>query len=279
MIDLDGLLVDGVSVGGFASCLDVPELKVCVDLGVLLDRVVARDVVLITHAHADHLGSFVQHVAQRGLRGMPPATYIVPPGIEGDAEELLGVWRRLDRGALRAVVRPIAPGDEYTLRRDLVVRPFETVHRVPSQGYLFERVHKRLREPYQGLGGDEIHRLRKEGVEIDEPVREPLLAVTGDTTLEGLLRNPEVMSAPRLVVEATFVGERVPPERARKLGHVHLDELVDIADRLTCRALLLNHVSPRYSGDEIRRHVAERFPADLAERTQVMVAGVAPDRE
>ena len=81
-----------------------------------------------------------------------------PGRTEADLEKILTefVWRRLDRGTLRAVVRPLAPGDELQLRRDLVVRPFETVHRVPSQGYLFERVHKRLKEPYQGMGSEEL---------------------------------------------------------------------------------------------------------------------------
>lgn len=279
MIDLDGLGVDGVSVGGFASCLDVPEFKVCVDLGVVLDRVVSRDVVLITHAHADHLGSLVQHVAQRGLRGLSPATYIVPPGIEGDVEELLGIWRRLDLGVLRAVIRPLAPGEEFTLRRDLVVRPFATVHRVPSQGYLFERVRKRLREEFKGRSRDEIIGLRKDGIDVDEVVREPALAVTGDTTIAGVLQNPEALAAPRLIVEATFLDDRVSPEKAERLGHIHLEHIAAAADQFQCRALLLNHVSPRHSGKEARRLVAERLPEDLARRTQVMVAGVEPARE
>ncbi len=279
MIDLDGLGVDGVSVGGFASCLDVPEFKVCVDLGVVLDRVVSRDVVLITHAHADHLGSLVQHVAQRGLRGLPPATYIVPPGIEGDVEELLGVWRRLDYGVLRAAIRPLAPGDEYSLRRDLVVRPFATVHRVPSQGYLFERVRKRLRGEFKGRSRDEIVALRKDGIDVEEVVREPALAVTGDSTIAGVLQNPEALEAPRLVVEATFLDDRVSPEKAERLGHIHLEHIAAAADQFHCRALLLNHVSPRHSGKEARRLVAERLPEDLARRTQVMVAGVAPAPE
>jgi ribonuclease Z len=279
MIDLDGLGVDGVSVGGFASCLDVPEFKVCVDLGVVLDRVVARDVVLITHAHADHLGSLVQHVAQRGLRGLPPATYIVPPGIEGDVEELLGIWRRLDLGVLRAAIRPLESGEAYSLRRDLLVRPFATVHRVPSQGYLFERVRKRLREEFKGRSRDEIIGLRKEGVDVDQVVREPALAVTGDTTIAGILQNPEALEAPRLVVEATFLDDRVSPEKAERLGHIHLEHIAAAADQFHCRALLLNHVSPRHSGKEARRLVAERLPADLARRTQVMVAGVEPARE
>ncbi|MEM9381900.1 MAG: MBL fold metallo-hydrolase [Planctomycetota bacterium] len=277
MIDLDGLHVDGVSVGGFASTLDLPELKVCVDLGVLLDRCVARDVVLLTHAHADHLGSFAQHVAQRALRGMPPARYVVPPGIEDDVHALLDVWRRLDRGELPAEVLTLAPGDELSLRRDLVVRPFATVHRVPSQGYLFERVAKRLRPAYRGRTEEEIVAARREGAPVDEETRESVLAVTGDTTIAGLVQNPEVLRARRLVVEATFLDDRVSPERAERLGHVHIDHLAAIADDLECRALLVQHVSPRHSRDGALRLVRERLPASLVERTQVMVAAPVPD--
>ena len=276
MIDLDGLHVDGVSIGGFASTLDVPELKVCIDLGVVLDRCIAREVVLLTHAHADHLGSFVQHVAQRGLRGLAPARYVVPPGIEDDVRDLLEVWRRLDGGELRAEIVPLAPGKELLLRRDLVVRPFKTVHRVPSQGYLFERVAKRLRAEHRGRTEEEIVALRRDGVRVDEETREATLAVTGDTTIAGLTGNPEVLRARRLVVEATFLDDRVSPERAERLGHVHIDHLAAIADDLECRALLVQHVSPRHSGDGARRLVRERLPASLVERTQVMVSAPVP---
>ncbi|MEM6673589.1 MAG: MBL fold metallo-hydrolase [Planctomycetota bacterium] len=279
MIDRAGLSVDGVSVGGFASCLDVPELNLCVDLGVVLDRTIARDFVLVTHAHADHLGSLVQHVAQRRLRGMHPATYVVPPEIVGDVEELLGIWRRLDGGALRAVVRPLEPGESFDLRRDLGVRPFETVHRVPSQGYLLERVSKRLAEEHRGIAPEAIAEMKREGVVVDEVVREPVIAISGDTTIEGLTRNPEVLRAPRLVVEATFLDELVDADKAEQWGHIHLDHIAAIAERIECRALLLNHVSARYSGAEARRLVDQRLPPDLAARTQVMVAGVAPDHE
>lgn len=276
MFELDGLEVSGVSVGGVASCVDLPSLKVCVDLGVILDRTVARDVVLITHAHADHLGSIVQHVAQRGLRGMPPATYVVPPGIEEDVEALLEVWRRLDGGELAAHVRPLAPGEPLVLRPDLQVRPFATAHRVPSQGYLFERVGKRLRGDLAGASRADIRARREAGEAVHEPVCEPLLAITGDTCIEGLTAHPEVMAAPRLVVEATFLDDRVSPERAAHFGHVHLDQLAAIAEQLTCEHLLINHVSARHGPAEARRLVAERLPADLAARTQVMISRIQP---
>lgn len=276
MFDLDGLEVSGVSVGGVASCVDLPGLKSCVDLGVILDRTVARDVVLITHAHADHLGSLVQHVAQRGLRGMAPATYVVPPGIEGDVEALLEIWRRLDGGELAATIRPLPPGEALQLRPDLQVRPFATAHRVPSQGYLFERVGKRLADALSGASRAEIRERREAGEPVHQAVIDPVLAITGDTSITGLSDHPEVMAAPRLVVEATFLDDRVTPARAAEFGHIHLDQLAALADQLTCGHLLINHVSARHSPAEARKLVAERLPAELAARTQVMVSRIRP---
>ena len=279
VFELDGLEVSGVSVGGVASCVDLPGLKVCVDLGVILDRTVARDVVLITHAHADHLGSLVQHVAQRGLRGLPAATYVVPPGIEEDVEALLHVWRRLDGGELAAKIHPLPPGEALRLRPDLQVRPFATAHRVPSQGYFFERVGKRLADSLTDASREEIRALREAGETVHQVVHEPLLAITGDTSIDGLRNHPEVMAAPRLIVEATFLDSRVTAESAARFGHIHLDELAALADQLTCRHLLINHVSARHGPSEARRLVAERLPAELAARTQVMVSRIRPSAD
>ena len=98
--------------------------------------------------------------------------------------------------------------------------------------------------------------------------------MTGDTTMEGVLAHPEVLAAPRLVMEATFLDERVPSERARDMGHIHLEEVAEHAERFEARALLLNHVSPRHSAAEAALLVRKRLPADLAKRTQVMVGEV-----
>lgn len=269
MLDLSGLLLDGVSIGGFATALDLPAQKVCVDVGRLLDSAVARGTVLITHAHADHVGALAQHVAQRGMRRLEPAVYVVPPGIEGELEELLGVWRRLDHGTLPATILPVAPGEEHVLRRDLVARPFATDHRVVSQGYLLERRGHRLRPEFQGAEGPELARLRAEGVQIDEEAREPLIAITGDTRIEGVLAHPEVLACPRLVLEATFLDDRIDVAGARERGHVHLDEIAAHADAFTCEQLVLCHVSQRHSPEAARRLVDERLPADLAARTTV----------
>jgi len=140
----------------------------------------------------------------------------------------------------------------------------------------FERVGKRLSDSLAGADRAEIKARRQAGEFIHQATREPILAITGDTSIDGLVAHPEVMAAPRLVVEATFLDDRVTPERAAAFGHIHLDELAALADRLTCEHLLINHVSAHHSPSEARRLVEERLPAELAARTQVMVSRIRP---
>ena len=276
MIDLDGLEVGGYSVGGFASCLDVPSLKIAVDMGVCIDRVVSRNLILITHAHVDHLGALAQHAAQRGLRGMKPATYVLPPGIEDQVLEVLEAWRKLDGGALNAKLLTLSPDETHSIRADLTLRPFRTRHRVVSQGYLFERHKKRLADQYQGLAGDEIRELREQGVNVSVSSTTLALAVTGDTCLDAVLASPEVLRAERLVLECTFMDDSIDVEGARSRGHVHLFEIAEAARAglFTGKALLLNHVSPRHSKAEALSQMEKHLPPELLARTQLMIGAV-----
>ncbi|MEL6430098.1 MAG: MBL fold metallo-hydrolase [Planctomycetota bacterium] len=269
MDDPAALRIEGVSVGGVATTLDLPDLKLCVDMGRILEPAVARSVVLVTHGHADHVGGLAQHVAQRGLRRLPPATYVVPPPLVEPLERLFDVWRGMDRGAFAAELLPLSPGDEFRVRPDLVVRAFPTDHRVPSQGYLVQRRRTRLASALAGAPGPEIARLRAEGADVDEEVRSSVVAVTGDTRFRALLEQSEVLAAPTLALEATFLDDRIDAAGARERGHVHLDEVRDHAARFGCERLVLCHVSPRHALKDAQRLVRERLPADLSARTEV----------
>ncbi len=270
-MDLSGVEVSGYSLGGFASCLDLPGMKTCVDLGRLIDSTVARNTVLITHGHADHIGSFAQHVAQRGLRGLPPATYYVPPGLGEELEELLHLWRRMDGGALPATIRTVEPGEELRPHAGVVVTPFRTRHRVVSQGYLFETETNKLRPEFVGQDSQALVAAKARGETIVDPVREPLLAVTGDTTIEGVLEHPKVLAAPRVIMETTFLDDRIDQSESKRKGHIHIKDVADHAGLFQCQDLILNHVSPRYGPDQAHRLVREALPLELMERTRVWI--------
>ncbi len=264
---LHGLPLIASSIGGLETSIDLPEWRCAVDLGRSPARLLPRATILITHAHLDHLGGVAHHCATRSLLGMAPPTYVIPADIEAPLERLFAAWRELDSSELPHRLIPARPGDRIPLRPDLFAMPFRTIHPVVSQGYTFFSVKKRLREAYRGLPQKELQRLAtSEGVDLSERTEIPELAVTGDSRIEVLDQQPELYQVPRLVLECTFLDDRVDVQRARTTGHVHLDEILERADRFENQAIGLVHFSARYSRREILRILSDRLPASLRER-------------
>ena len=257
-----------VSIGGLETSIDLPAWRCAVDLGRSPARLLPRRHVFLTHAHLDHLGGIAHHCATRSLLGMGPPVYVVPPGIVEPLGRLFDAWRELDRSELPHRLVALAPGEEHELRRDLVVRPFRTIHPVESQGYLFLSRKKKLKPEYRDVSQAELRRLGADGVELSEAVVEPELAVTGDTRIDVLDDQHWLYQVPRLVLECTFLDDRVDVQRARSTGHVHLDELVERADRFRNGAIGLTHFSARYGRDEIVRILDRRLPPELRERVR-----------
>lgn len=56
----------------------------------------------------------------------------------------------------------------------------------------------------------------------------PEIAVPGDTTIEVLEKEADVRTARVLVIEITFVDNVVSVEDARRFGHIHIDEVVEV---------------------------------------------------
>lgn len=271
-VDLDGWQVRGTSVGGLETCLELPQIKVAFDLGRCAGSTVGCHTVLFTHAHADHMGAVALHAARRALRRAEPPHYVVPRENAEDFAELLEVWRRLDRSELPCEVTAAGPGDEVRLRRDLVARVFRSPHRAPCQGYHLFSERRKLRAELAEAGPEEIRRRREAGEEVTRLERVSELAFCGDTRFDVVTREAHLREARRLMLECTFLDERVTVEQAREMGHVHLHEVAAGAELLRgVGALLLTHVSARYRAEEARGLVAERLPGWLAERTRVLV--------
>jgi ribonuclease Z len=101
---------------------------------------------------------------------------------------------------------------------------------------------------------------------ITEPVEVPEIAFTGDTLIEVVEQEEVVRRARLLILECTFLDERVSVAESRAKGHVHLDEIAARAELFENEAILLTHFSPRYSSEEVRRLIREKLPPRLLER-------------
>ncbi|HED66824.1 MAG TPA: hypothetical protein ENJ09_14865 [Planctomycetes bacterium] len=273
-LTLAGTKLEALSVGGIETTIHLPERKVAFDIGRCPPPVVKRELVFFTHGHMDHMGGVAYHCATRALRGMRPPTYVVPPGYEDELEHLFDVWRSIDRSEMPHTTRTLAPGENFELPGGWRVRPFRAVHTAPAQGYALLRVRQKLRPEFLGRSGEELRRMRHEGTVLTEEVESVEFAFCGDTRVEVLEREELPRRARLLLLECTFVNERIGPELAREKGHLHLDDLAERAGLLAdTEALLLHHFSPRFSRPEILGAIGSRLPASLRARTTALLGG------
>ena len=271
MLELAGIAIEAVSTGGLETCIQLPGYGLCFDLGRCPRSAVSRGRVLFTHAHIDHMGAVVQHAATRDLLGLGPPTYVVPEENAAAFDDLFAVWRRLDKSDLPYHLISAAPGDEIPLGRDVFARAFRSPHRVPCLGYALVRRRRKLRPELLGLAQAEIRARRLAGEEVTVAHDAVEVAFTGDSLIEVVEREPMVREATVLVMEVTFLDERVTVEQTRSKGHIHLDEVIEREALFGNRALLFTHLSARYDAEEALDVMRAKLPPGLRERASLLM--------
>jgi ribonuclease Z len=265
LLELAGIPVEAVSVGGLETCIQLPSFKLALDIGRCPPSALRQKLVLLTHGHMDHAAGLPYHAHMRALRGQGRPTYVVPhqtlPALEG----LFEAFHTLTDTESPCTFVPLGPGEQHVFGRT-IVRPFKSFHRVPSQGYSIWSRRSKLKAAYQDLPGADLGRLRREGVDISDEVEVAEVAFSGDSLIDIVDHEEVVRTARLLILEVTFLDEKVGVKKARAQGHVHLDELIARADRLQNEAILLTHFSARYGPREIKDILAARLPPGLRER-------------
>ncbi|MGB1698571.1 MAG: MBL fold metallo-hydrolase [Nannocystaceae bacterium] len=268
-LKVGGLTLRGVAKGGVVTSLMVPELKLLFDLGQVLPGAQAFDQVLVSHGHADHLGGLHYFISQRHLHDRRPPVVYVPAEIEDPLRRIFNAWREIEGFDLTVDLRPVHPGDELEVGKDLRATALRTTHRVPSLAYRIDRITHKLKPALQGRPREEILAAKNAGEEITAPLRTPQLCVTGDTQIEFLLENPEALSVRVLVHEVTSWDARRDVKATREWGHTHVDEIIPVSEGFTGEALVLVHRSMRHSLEEAQAVVAARFPSAVKDRVHV----------
>lgn len=259
--------IRGISVGGVYTSLAVHELGLVFDVGASPRSFGGLDTIALSHAHADHVGALPALLGLRGLLSKPrPPRVVMPAEVVGDLTAALAALSKLQRFELAIEAIGLQPGDEVALRGDLRLRAVRTFHPVPSLGYVVIRKVARLRDDLKGRSGGEIAALRRAGEDVSVYDDRLELAYATDTLVSALDHAPELYRARVLVVECTFLDERKSLAAARAGCHIHLDELVERADRFENEHVVLMHFSQIYRPDEIPRILDARVPPSLRSR-------------
>jgi ribonuclease Z len=288
-----GLTIEGWSRAAVQSYWRIPELNVGFDLGAQPWDFMGTPNWFITHTHLDHIAALPIYLARRRMMKMPPPKVYVPQENKDDVEKLLRIMQRLDRGRQAVELFGVTAGQEFELDRQhimtafetdatnasisedddesQIVTAFDTVHTIPSRGYVVWDVRKKLKEEYVGLPGDKIRDLRLSGVEVTREVRVPLVAYTGDTSPKGLDNCQACYDAKILITEMSFIRENHRREKIHKFGHMHLDDFLERADRFKNELIVVGHFSTRYHPKEVLRLLDQKLPPQLKARMRVWV--------
>ena len=250
-IEAGGLEIEGVSIAGHESFYKVPAFRSLLEFGRAPDDVVGYSTVCLTHGHLDHAAGLAHHASRRRLTGLPPARVFAPEEAVPDLEAWLAISQRLENVDYRAHVTPAVPGKAVLLRNDLELTFLPGRHRVPTVGYLFSEIRKKLTDELIGRPGKEIAALRAGGAEVTRREEIPLLAYPGDCGPEIFDAAPELFRARVLLIECSFLAPE-DRDRAREYAHIHLDDIVERAALFENEAIVLTHFSLRYRPDEIR---------------------------
>ena len=265
----DGLTIEGYSRAAVQSYWRIPELKLGFDLGGSPWDFMNLPTIFITHAHLDHMAALPVFVARRRMMKMEPPTIYLPEENVEWADRLLKVWQKLDRGRMVCNLIGVKAGQEIELSRDHLVTVFATEHTVPSVGYLVWQRRKKLKPQYSTLTGNQIRDLRLSGEEVTLEARTPLVCYTGDTSPPGLDNYPPLFDAKILITELTFFRPEHRKEKIYKFGHMHLDDIIERADKFHNELIIAMHFSTRYATNQIERAVMKRIPAQLKDRIKL----------
>ncbi|MCK4851358.1 MAG: hypothetical protein KAT11_08405, partial [Phycisphaerae bacterium] len=254
-----------VSIAGEQTAVAVPELDVCFDIGLCPRVALSCGYICLTHGHMDHAAALAYYFSQRDFQGMQPGTALVPKQIAEPIEQMLAAWDRIEGKVSPRQIVPLAGGDEYEIRRNLVVQAFRVPHTAASLGYLIYSRREKLLEEYLGLSSPQIVELKNKGQKITRTTHVPLLCYLGDVEFESLKWTDMMRQATVLVVECTFFEEG-HQHRARFGQHVHLDDFIELLPQLQNEYIVLTHLSRRTDMRQAKELLSQRLPRDQRQR-------------
>lgn len=263
--------IEGYSRAAVQTYWRIPEWKLGFDLGAQPWSFMGTPTWFVSHPHMDHLVALPVYVARRRMMKMDPPTIYLPEETIEPVQRILRLFTRLDRGRLPCTLVPIRPGSEIELSREQVVTVCATRHTVPSLGFVVWERRRKLKAEYTELSGPQIRDLRLAGTEVTREIRIPRLAYLGDSSPEGLDGCPAMYEAEVLIFEVTFVAPSHRKDKIHKFGHMHVDDVVERADRFHNELIIASHFSTRYHTRQIEHYMKKRLPDLLGGRMKLWI--------
>jgi ribonuclease Z len=264
--------VYGTSVAGESTCIMIPELDVCFDMGECLRPALAAKFVAISHGHMDHIGALAYYCSQRRFQGMGTGKIVCDQRLVGPIQRMMAGFVDLEMQRTPYEVLPLEHEQMLEIKPNIFLRAFLTEHTSPSMGYVVVEKRSKLKPEYVDLPQEKLRELKDRGVDITRTLEIPLVAYLGDTSPGAHLIRNDVRTAQIILCECTFF-EPDHRERAKVGMHMHVHDIAEWLRFLETKALILTHISRRTHLGQARQELTRLVGPEKAANVYFLMDG------
>ncbi len=262
--------VQGISVAGEQTVVQIPELDVSFDIGLCPRIALSSNYVALSHGHMDHVAGLPYYFSQRMFQRIGPGTCVCHPALAEPLRAMMLSWAGLEGQRTQFQIIPVAPDEQIEIKNNIFLRGIEVSHAVGAMGYAVVERRSKLKTEYFDLPQERLRALRSTGVEITRTLEIPLVAYTGDTELGPYLFRDEFANAKIVICECTFF-EPDHKTRARVGKHLHVTDLIKLLGVWKADAVILVHLSRRTNLADARELLVSVIGEEQAERVHFLM--------
>ena len=261
--------IQGISVGGEQTVIQVPEFGLNFDIGLCPRVAVAAPFTALTHGHMDHVAALPYWFSQRGFMKLVTGTCFCHPELAGPLQKMMGGWVDVEDQVTPHKIIPLAPGESHVLKPSLSLKALKASHTVPALSYVVVENRSKLKPEFTGLSQSELRVKRGEGEEITDQIDVPLVAYSGDTEMNSSLVSTDFCNSKVVICECTFLEDE-HSDRAKIGKHLHINQLKELLSVWRAETVVLVHLTRRSTMETARRRVAEVL-GDEADRVCLLM--------
>ncbi|GIW22909.1 MAG: ribonuclease Z [Candidatus Sericytochromatia bacterium] len=271
-VELENIIIEGFSRSTIETYFYIKDLHLSFDIGKCPFHLVSVPNIFLSHMHGDHCIGLYYYISHRNLAKMPLGKIYIPEGALEDLNNLIKSFSKLEHSNRTYELTPLKEDIEFEYNRVYNVRTFSTDHRIPSLGYTFFYKKSKLKEEFLGLSQKEIVKLKNEGIEITNKIKEPFITYLGDSTFKPLDNKDYdfIKKSKILIMECTFIlPEHYEEATLRK--HIHIQDIINRKDQFQNKYIILSHFSMRYESSFIHSYLNKILPKELKEKVIIFV--------